>query len=74
MRRGVVVPPDGYLKAVRRVCDERGILLMLDEIQTGLGRTGRWFAFQHEAIRPDVVTVAKALGNGMPIGACWARR
>jgi acetylornithine/succinyldiaminopimelate/putrescine aminotransferase len=46
---------------------------MLDEIQTGLGRTGRWFAFQHEAIRPDVVTVAKALGNGMPIGACWAR-
>ncbi len=70
---GVVVPPDGYLSAVRRVCDERGILLMLDEIQTRLGRTGRWFAFQHEAIRPDVVTVAKALGNGMPIGACWAR-
>ena len=64
----------GYLAAVRRVCDERGLLLMLDEIQTGLGRTGRWFAFQHEAIRPDVVTVAKALGNGMPIGACWARR
>jgi acetylornithine/succinyldiaminopimelate/putrescine aminotransferase len=71
---GVVVPPEGYLKAVRRVCDERGILLMLDEIQTGLGRTGRWFAFQHEAIHPDVVTVAKSLGNGMPIGACWARR
>ena len=70
---GVVVPPDGYLTAVRRVCDERGILLMLDEIQTGLGRTGRWFAFQHEAVRPDLVTVAKALGNGMPIGACWAR-
>jgi len=71
---GVVVPPDGYLAAVRRLCDERGILLMLDEVQTGLGRTGRWFAFQHEAIRPDVVTVAKSLGNGMPIGACWARR
>jgi acetylornithine/N-succinyldiaminopimelate aminotransferase len=71
---GVVVPPAGYLTAVRRVCDEHGILLMLDEIQTGLGRTGRWFAFQHEAIRPDVVTVAKSLGNGMPIGACWARR
>ena len=70
---GVVVPPDGYLAAVRRLCDERGILLVLDEIQTGLGRTGRWFAFQHEAIRPDVVTVAKSLGNGMPIGACWAR-
>ena len=71
---GVVVPPAGYLTAVRRVCDQRGILLMLDEIQTGLGRTGRWFAFQHEAIRPDVVTIAKSLGNGMPIGACWARR
>ena len=71
---GVVVPPVGYLTAVRRVCDEHGILLMLDEIQTGLARTGRWFAFQHEAIGPDVVTVAKSLGNGMPIGACWARR
>lgn len=70
---GVVVPPVGYLAEVRRVCDERGVLLMLDEIQTGLGRTGRWFAFQREAILPDVVTVAKSLGNGMPIGACWAR-
>jgi acetylornithine/N-succinyldiaminopimelate aminotransferase len=70
---GVVVPPPGYLAAVRRLCDERGLLLLLDEVQTGLGRTGRWFAFQHEAIRPDVVTIAKALGNGMPIGACWAR-
>ena len=69
---GVVVPPKGYLTEVRRLCDERGILLMLDEVQTGLGRTGRWFAFQHEGVRPDVVTVAKALGNGMPIGACWA--
>ena len=63
----------GFLTAVRRLCDERGALLMLDEIQTGLGRTGRWFGFQHEGIAPDVVTVAKALGNGMPIGACWAR-
>ena len=71
---GVVVPPAGYLAAVRRLCDQRGILLMLDEIQTGLGRTGRWFAFQHEAVCPDVVTIAKSLGNGMPIGACWARR
>jgi acetylornithine/succinyldiaminopimelate/putrescine aminotransferase len=58
---------------VRELCDERGALLMLDEIQTGLGRTGRWFAFQHAGITPDVVTVAKALGNGVPIGACWAR-
>jgi acetylornithine/N-succinyldiaminopimelate aminotransferase len=71
---GVVVPPDGYLAATRALCDERGILLMLDEVQTGLGRTGRWFGFQHEGILPDVVTVAKSLGNGMPIGACWARR
>lgn len=70
---GVVVPPPGYLRAVRELCDERGILMMLDEVQTGLGRTGRWFAFQDENILPDVVTVAKALGNGMPVGACWAR-
>jgi len=71
---GVVVPPPGYLAAVRRLCDEREILLILDEVQTGLGRTGRWFAFQRESILPDIVTVAKSLGNGMPIGACWARR
>jgi predicted acetylornithine/succinylornithine family transaminase len=70
---GVIPPPEGYLRAVRRLCDERGILLMLDEIQTGLGRTGRWFAFQREGVLPDVVTMAKALGNGMPVGACWAR-
>jgi acetylornithine/N-succinyldiaminopimelate aminotransferase len=70
---GVRVPDDGYLPGVRRLCDERGVLLILDEVQTGLGRTGRWFAFQHAGIEPDVVTVAKALGNGVPIGACWAR-
>jgi len=69
---GVVPAPRGYLEDVRRLCDERGILLILDEIQTGLGRTGRWFAFQHAGIRHDVVTMAKALGNGVPIGACWA--
>ena len=63
-----------YLQGVRALCDERGALLMIDEVQTGLGRTGRWFGFQHSGIRPDVVTVAKALGNGVPIGACWARR
>jgi acetylornithine/N-succinyldiaminopimelate aminotransferase len=62
-----------FLQGVRRLCDERGILLILDEIQTGLGRTGRWFGFEHFGVTPDVVTVAKALGNGMPIGACWAR-
>jgi predicted acetylornithine/succinylornithine family transaminase len=62
-----------YFAGVRRLCDERGVLFMVDEVQTGLGRTGRWFGFQHFGVRPDVVTVAKALGNGVPIGACWAR-
>ena len=70
---GVIAPSSDYLGGVRELCSERGILLMVDEIQTGLGRTGRWFAFQHAGIEPDVVTMAKALGNGVPIGACWAR-
>jgi acetylornithine/N-succinyldiaminopimelate aminotransferase len=63
-----------YFEGVRRLCDERDLLLVVDEVQTGLGRTGEWFGFQHFGIEPDVVTLAKALGNGMPIGACWARR
>jgi predicted acetylornithine/succinylornithine family transaminase len=62
-----------YFHQVRELCDERGVLMMVDEVQTGLGRTGEWFGFQHYGVRPDVVTMAKALGNGMPIGACWAR-
>jgi predicted acetylornithine/succinylornithine family transaminase len=62
-----------YFAAVRRLCDERGALFMVDEVQTGLGRTGRWFGHQHLGVAPDVVTMAKALGNGVPIGACWAR-
>ncbi len=70
---GVVVPSSDYLGGLRALCSERNILLMVDEIQTGLGRTGRWFGFQHRGIDPDVVTMAKALGNGMPVGACWAR-
>ena len=70
---GVRVAGPGYLADVRRLCDERGLLLIVDEVQTGLGRTGRWFGFQHAGIQPDIVTVAKALGNGVPIGACWAR-
>jgi predicted acetylornithine/succinylornithine family transaminase len=70
---GVNPAPPEYLQAVRRLCDERGALFMVDEVQTGLGRTGRWFGFQHAGVRPDVVTMAKALGNGVPIGACWAR-
>ncbi len=70
---GVHVPQTGYLKALREICDNNKWLLMLDEIQTGIGRTGQWFAFQHENILPDVLTLAKALGNGMPIGACLAQ-
>ena len=70
---GVVVPSSDYLGAVRSLCTERNALLMLDEVQTGLGRTGHWFAFQSQGLEPDVVTMAKALGNGMPVGACWAR-
>jgi predicted acetylornithine/succinylornithine family transaminase len=62
-----------YFQGVRRICDERGILLMVDEVQTGLGRCGSWFAHQQLGVVPDVVTMAKALGNGVPIGACWAK-
>jgi predicted acetylornithine/succinylornithine family transaminase len=70
---GGVNPADAaYFQAVRQLCDERGILLISDEIQAGLGRTGRWWGFENFDIRPDIVTIAKALGNGVPIGACWA--
>jgi acetylornithine/N-succinyldiaminopimelate aminotransferase len=62
-----------YFAGVRQLCDERDLLFIVDEIQTGLGRTGEWFGFQHYGVQPDVVTLAKALGNGVPIGACWAR-
>ena len=70
---GVVVPSDDYLARIRALCDGHDWLLMLDEIQTGMGRTGRWFAHQHAGVLPDVMTLAKALGNGVPIGACLAR-
>jgi acetylornithine aminotransferase len=69
---GIRIPDDNYLTTIRALCDEHGWLMMLDEIQTGMGRTGRWFAYQHAAIKPDVMTLAKALGNGVPIGACLA--
>jgi predicted acetylornithine/succinylornithine family transaminase len=69
---GVVVPSPGYLAGLAGLCRSHGALIMVDEVQTGLGRTGLWFAFQADGVRPDVVTLAKALGNGMPIGACWA--
>ena len=72
---GVIVPPNGWLAGLRQLCDERGVLLLLDEIQSGLGRTGEWFAFQHEKIRPDGVTLGKALGGGvLPVSAFAARR
>jgi acetylornithine aminotransferase len=70
---GVRIPDHGYLTGLRQICDEHGWLLMLDEIQTGMGRTGKWFAWQHENAHPDVMTLAKGLGNGVPIGACLAR-
>jgi acetylornithine aminotransferase len=69
---GIIIPDAGYLQSLRKICDERGWLLMIDEIQTGMCRSGKWFAYQHENILPDVCTVAKALGNGVPIGACLA--
>ena len=67
---GVVPAPDGYLRAAREACDEAGALLVLDEIQSGIGRTGAWFAHQREQVVPDVLTLAKGLGGGLPIGAC----
>ena len=70
---GVIIPAPGYLQAVRTLCDDTSALMILDEVQTGMCRTGRWFASQHETVIPDVMTLAKALGNGIPIGACLAR-
>jgi acetylornithine/N-succinyldiaminopimelate aminotransferase len=70
---GIIIPDAGYLRSLRKICDENNWLLMLDEIQTGIARSGKLFAFQHENIVPDVMTLAKALGNGIPIGACVTR-
>jgi len=69
---GVNVCHDDYLNGLREICDAHGWLLMLDEVQSGMGRTGKWFAFQHSGVRPDVMPLAKGLGNGIPIGACLA--
>ena len=69
---GVVPASVEYLQAARKMCTDRGILLMIDEVQTGFARTGKWFGFEHAKIKPDVVMLAKAMGNGMPIGALWA--
>ncbi len=70
---GVIIPEQNYLNRLRSICDANDLLLMLDEVQTGIGRTGKMFAYQHNGILPDVCTLAKALGNGVPIGACLAR-
>jgi len=70
---GIRVPPPGYLTGLRRLCDEFGWLLIVDEIQSGLCRSGKWFAHQHENVLPDLLTTAKALANGLPAGACVAR-
>jgi acetylornithine/N-succinyldiaminopimelate aminotransferase len=70
---GVVVPSEGYIRAARDLCDERGALLVLDEVQTGLGRTGEWFAFQFEGVEPHVMCLAKSLAGGLPMGVCLAR-
>ncbi len=71
---GYLVPPDGFLAGLRQICDEHGILLVFDEVQSGIGRTGRMFACEHSGVRPDIMTLAKGLGSGMPIGAVVARR
>ncbi len=70
---GINVPDDAYLSGIRQICDANGWLMIVDEIQTGIARTGHWFAFQHHDLQPDVMTLAKGLGNGMPVGACLAR-
>lgn len=69
---GVIPAPEGFLKGVRELCDKHGLLFIVDEVQTGIGRTGDFFAHQHEGVTPDVVTMAKGLGGGLPIGACLA--
>lgn len=70
---GINIPDQDYLTTLRKICDEYNWLLILDEIQTGMGRSGKWFAFQHHNITPDIMTLAKSLGNGVPIGACLAK-
>ena len=70
---GVIIPSEDYLREVREICDEKGTLMIMDEVQTGFGRTGKWFAREHSGIRPDIMTAAKAMGGGFPMGAMLAR-
>jgi acetylornithine/N-succinyldiaminopimelate aminotransferase len=69
----VILPPEGFLAGVRGICDDAGALLIDDEVQTGMGRTGRWLAIEHEGVKPDIVTLAKGIGSGFPMGALVAR-
>jgi acetylornithine/N-succinyldiaminopimelate aminotransferase len=69
---GVIVPPAGYLRGIREICDRTGALMVVDAVQTGMGRTGQWFGYEHEGITPDVITLAKGLGGGLPLGAMIA--
>jgi acetylornithine/N-succinyldiaminopimelate aminotransferase len=69
---GVITPPAGYLRGIREICDRTGTLMIVDAVQTGMGRTGQWFGYEHEGIRPDVITLAKGLGGGLPLGAMIA--
>jgi 4-aminobutyrate aminotransferase/(S)-3-amino-2-methylpropionate transaminase len=73
-RGGIVVPPDGFLRGLRKLCDERSLLLIFDEVFTGFGRTGRWFACQHESVKPDLLCLGKALTGALPFSACIGRR
>jgi 4-aminobutyrate aminotransferase len=70
---GYVVPPDSFLQEIRRICDRHGILMVVDEIQSGAGRTGKWWAIEHSGVQPDIVTMAKGIASGMPLGVCLAR-
>jgi len=71
---GYIIPPDGFFPALRELCDKHGILLIVDEVQSGMGRTGKWWAIEHFGVEPDVVTSAKGIASGMPLGACLARK
>jgi 4-aminobutyrate aminotransferase len=71
---GYIVPPDGFYPALRKLCDKHGILMILDEVQSGMGRTGKWWAIEHFGVEPDIITAAKGIASGMPLGACIARK
>jgi acetylornithine/N-succinyldiaminopimelate aminotransferase len=70
---GVIIPPDSFLRGIREICDDRGALMIADEVQTGMGRTGKWLAMQHTKVQPDIITLAKGIASGFPMGALVAR-